>query len=99
MKTKAIILQRGKGKTTELINLSAKTGEYIVCHSHSVKHIADAAKSMGLQIPYPLSYHEFIEGRYYGKGVKGVLIDEIGSLLREISRVPVSAITLSPEDV
>lgn len=93
-----IILNRGCGKTTELIKKSANTGDYIVCRSISeASEIRDHAFVLGLKIPLPITYDEFINKRYRGKNISGFLIDNIEDLLQYISnRVPVKAITLNP---
>jgi adenylate kinase family enzyme len=82
---KAIIGKRGAGKTTRLIRMSAETGCYIVAQIDWVPSIAEQAKKMGFQIPYPLSYQEFLRGQYYLKGIKGFLIDDVAGLLRDMA--------------
>lgn len=93
-----IILARRKGKTTELIKRSAATNEYIVCQTMAeAQIICRNARSMNLSIPQPISYSEFIDGRYHGRGIKGFLVDNIEKLLDFISdSVPVSAFTMNP---
>lgn len=96
---KIIYKERKKGKTTELIKLSAEHHNYIVCHSISeVYRINDEARKMGLNIPFPITYDEFIKGKYYGKGVKGFLIDNAEMLLQYITKVPITAITINRND-
>lgn len=96
---KKIILPRGKGKTTELIKISAETGCYIVCRSPSeASRIQLTATQIGLRIPFPITYEEFITGQYFGKGIKGFLIDDLDKLINEISAVvPVYAVTMTDE--
>ena len=92
-----IILERGEGKTTELIKKSAEAGHYIVCFSiDEASRISAEARSMDLEIPLPITYREFIEGRYSSRNIKGFLIDNADLLIEFISQVPVTAITMTP---
>jgi len=82
------------GKTFNLIQESAKTGHYIVCHSREeCSRIFSEALKHELNIPFPISYHEFIERKYYGKHISGFLIDDIDRLLWMISSVPIKTVT------
>ena len=88
-------MQRGYGKTTQLIKNSAKTGDYIVCHGLDEAHrIHYEAKQMGLAIPLPITHREFIEKRYIGRNISGFLIDNIEMFIQSFSDVPVNAITI-----
>jgi hypothetical protein len=98
---KIIIKPTGQGKTTELIKISAEKHFHIVCHSKKeCERISNSAQSMKLDIPYPITFNEFLEANYYGKGIrKGFLIDNADMLLRSISRgVPIQAITLNQDN-
>ena len=91
-----IVKDRGAGKTTALIHQSAKTYFYIVTRNHETAHaIFQQASALGLKIPFPLTYGEFIEHRYYGAGVRGILIDDADELLQSMANVPIHAITLT----
>jgi hypothetical protein len=92
-----IILEKGKGKTTELIKRSSESGHYIVCFSiDEASRISAEARSMGLDIPLPISYGEFIYRKYSSRNIKGFLIDNADLLIEFISQVPVTAITMTP---
>lgn len=59
---------RRSGKTTKLIYWAAETGGYIVCHSQEeARRISRAAKELGLDIRFPISYGEL------GSGTKGMV--------------------------
>jgi len=91
-----LIIPRGKGKTTELIKKSAESGDYIVCDRlHEANRIQVKAQSMGLQIPLPITYNEFLKKGYYGKGISGFLIDNADMFLQSLSKVPINSITVS----
>jgi len=92
-----IILERGQGKTTSLIKRSSESGEYIVCSTlDEASRISAEARSMGLDIPFPISYGEFISGQYSSRNINGFLVDNADQLIKVISRVPITAITITP---
>lgn len=92
---KVIIGERATGKTTELIKEAADTGYYIVCNSpRDCYRIQDQAKQMGLNIPFPITHQEFVDQRFYGKGVKGVLIDDVERLLQTIGNLKIHACSI-----
>jgi hypothetical protein len=91
-----IILGRGEGKTDCLIRLSAENHNYIVCATmQEAGRIQQRANELGLDIVLPITYREFVERDYNGRGVKGFLIDNIEHLAQSMTVVPVNAITLS----
>ena len=92
-----IIKERNSGKTTELIERSAKYGHYIVCCDHrESNNIQNHALRMGLKIPLPITYEEFVQKRYHGKFIDGFYIDELEMFLKYLSDIPVYAITMNP---
>lgn len=89
---------KGEGKTTELIKLSATHQAYIVCCSiQEANRILKQARDMGLNIPMPITYDDFIEKKYYGKYIKGFLIDNAEHLLQQMTKVPITDITINKE--
>lgn len=88
--------KRGTGKSTWLLHESARTMQYIVCSHHAVAvSLQRAAQNLGLDIPFPLTYDEFVHQKFYGKGIKGFLIDNVEFLFQYISgSVPVTAVVL-----
>jgi hypothetical protein len=89
-----IVDVRNSGKTTRLIKMSAETGAYIVCDNPH--YVAFMAESLNYNIPFPLSYYEFVERKYYGKNMKGFLIDEIDHLVQYIARdIKILGLTMS----
>ncbi|HMR88488.1 MAG TPA: hypothetical protein PKD51_10055 [Saprospiraceae bacterium] len=92
-----IIMQRGHGKTTQLIKISAKSGDYIVCHKlDEANRIQNEAQQMGYKIPLPITYDEFVQKRYFDKNISGFLIDNLEMFLQHLSSVPVNAVTMCP---
>ena len=98
---KVIYGKRQSGKTTKLIKLSAKKWYYIVCSTkQECTRIALSARQLGLDIPFPITFHEFINGQFnYGGGIKGFLIDRADYLLQTLAReVPIEAISIDKGD-
>ena len=93
---KIIIGARQSGKTTELIKQSASEDLYIVCMNRCcVDHIMMIARHLNLQIPMPITFEDFLHKRYYGRGIKGFLIDDLDMLLYHMSMVPIKTVSMS----
>lgn len=92
--TDLIIRARQGGKTTELIRRSAQTGGYIVCtDQRRARQIAQHARDLGLNIPFPLTAGEWQRRDYHRPGVKGFLFDDLDMIIQGLSAVPVIAAT------
>lgn len=89
---------RGEGKTTTLIKISADSGAYIVCFSmKEADRVHMEAIKMGLKIPLPITYDEFISRHYSPKGVRSLLIDNVDMLLQYIAKgTPIEGYSLTP---
>jgi len=92
-------MPRNAGKTTQLINMSASTGDTIVCATQdTVRMICGYARLLGLDIPRPITYSEFINRKYRGMIIKGFLIDNADYFIQHFSIVKVRAITMDAND-
>lgn len=91
-----ILSERKTGRTQHLINLAAEAEEngevaYIVCATHDqAYHIAQRAKEQGLNIGFPITYHE----PFHGRNVDKILIDNADHFLQEMFQGKVYAISL-----
>jgi hypothetical protein len=94
---KIIALPRGKGKTTELIEMAHEGRGYIACYSQrEVQRVAQLAISLGKPIRCPITYTELLERKIYVSGAKELYIDNVEMLLEHIAgTVPVAAATLT----
>jgi hypothetical protein len=92
---------RQRGKTTDLIKLAAEEFLYIVCIDRTeVRRVADEAREMGLDIPFPLTWHEFASGLYHGHGIQGFVIDNLDLCIQQVTPAPIRAVSLTvPEPV
>ena len=93
---KCVIGKARSGKTLELIQISARGFLHIVCRDHKTAwSISQTAKQAELDIPFPLTFREFLSGSFCGRGIKGFVIDDADDLLRELARgVPVEAFSM-----
>jgi hypothetical protein len=95
-----VIKPKRGGKTDEAIRLSAEKWFLIVCDNDGVQRVSDRAIELGLEIPYPITYSEFIAHSFYGAGLKGFILDNIEMLLLYLAKgVPIGMISLTgPEN-
>lgn len=78
-----ILRPRGAGKTTDAIKICAENHAYmIVMNQKRATEVFHHAKKIGYDIPFPLTFEEFLEGHYHPAGVKKVFIDDLDLLLR-----------------
>ena len=96
--TKIIYGGRGSGKTTKLIELSAKRGGYIICiNKQAASRVFAQAAELGLKIPFPMTFIEFLNKEYYAPGIREVYIDNVEQFLQFVCRdVDLVAITFTP---
>ena len=93
---KIIFRPRQSGKTQELIKESSKEWSYIVCHSREeAKRISRIAMEMSLNIPFPITFDEFLGHKYHSKGIKSFLIDNVEWILEQLTDIPIRTITMS----
>ena len=95
-----VIGERCSGKTTRLIERSAKEGIYIlVANKGMARCVADQAKEMGLEIPYPITVGEYLRGnKFQGSSIRrdGLLIDDLDMVLDLLFRgIPIREVTLT----
>ena len=98
--TNYLIGERCSGKTTRLIERSAKEGSYIlVANKDMARFVADQAKEMDLEIPYPITVGEYLNSDGFpGSSVRrdGLLIDELDLVLNRLFRgIPIREVTLT----
>ena len=95
-----VIGERCSGKTTRLIERSAKEGIYILAPTKNMARcIADQAKEMGLDIPFPVTLDEYLRGnKFQGSSIRrdGLLIDDLDMVLHLLFRgIPICEVTLT----
>lgn len=94
-----INLGRGKGKTTFLVNYSAKTEKPIICcFEYQVEYIKKVAEKLNVKIPEPIIVNKnninevFREEKEFEPKY---LIDDIEGLLNKLLGVKIDCITTS----
>lgn len=98
---KVIHWPRAAGRTTKLIKESAEHQYHIICMNMTeCKRIEKEAERMGVEIPHPIAFHEFIDctGRMVGLRPKGLLIDNADFLLQQFARdIPIKTIVITDD--
>lgn len=91
-----IVGGRGSGRTTELIKEASKYNyALIVCHNeNAVRYTFQMARDMGANIPYPITFDDFIKRHYYGRSVQAFLFDNIDISLQSYTSVPIVKIAI-----
>ena len=87
-----IIKDRGKGKTSDLIRLSSRTGIPIVCSSPEM--VSAQAKGMRYDIPEPISFSSFVNDPSLTFQYKGVYIDDLDRFFKSNFGVVVACATI-----
>lgn len=95
-----ITKDRGAGKTTDLIYKASGRKGYIVCLDlREARRVVEVAESMDIEINFPLTFDEFIEGRFSGRGCKELFIDNLDMMLNRLARgAVVNTVTLTNEE-
>ena len=90
---------RQTGKTERLLRHAAEKWVYIVVPTpERARWLAQKARTMALDIPFPICYEEVRRGGF-GVGVRWVAFDDVDELLSLlVGGVPVTAITVLTEE-
>lgn len=92
-----IVKPRQGGKSWDVLTLAAEHFSYIVCvDQRSAKEMWARAKDRKLDIPHPITWEEFINGRY-GAGVS-VIIDDLDRCLQRLTPAEIKAVSLTGGD-
>ena len=57
--------------------------------------VAELAVKMGKRVPYPLTFSEFLNHKYYHPSIKALVVDNVDLLLSWLSDIPVVAISVT----
>lgn len=91
-----IISARQAGKTTEIIRQASKDWLCIVCPNRvQVGLVADMAARRGMDIPFPITWYDFISKNYYGKNINGFAIDNLDMCISQESSVPIKVVSMT----
>lgn len=103
---KVIARKRGEGKTESLLKESASSGDTLICSAlWEVRHLKRRARRLGLKIPTPLSYRQFMQWRENSAlypDIHNVLIDEVDRFCEWLSPAHINAVSITlstPEKV
>lgn len=94
---KWLLAERQSGKTTELIR-RCSDDEYslIVCPNQSMcKNTYAYAKELGLDIPMPITFDDFVNGKFDRRHVERFYFDELQMSLTAYAReVPIDTVVI-----
>lgn len=96
-----IYRRRQTGKTSELIERCSKDKYSLIVapNKHMCAAIFKQSKELGCSIPYPITFTEFIAGRFQGKQINNFYIDELEMCLNSISKgIHIDTIVISKND-
>lgn len=94
-KCEIICSQRQTGRTTKLIEKCARYRyALIVCPSRMrANNIFHYARKMGIHIPMPMTFGDFLKGRFAAEHIDAFLIDDLDSCLANYSwNVPIDTV-------
>lgn len=92
----AINLPRGVGKTSKLIERSAKTGKNIVvADTKRLWEVLNMSARFGLDIPAVYTIGDILSKKHYGMKSSGLMYDDIDAILMSISNIVTDAITFT----
>lgn len=99
-----IITQSGKGGTLRLIKRSLKTRETIVVTTEAEKiSIQRIAKALAIDIPEPVVFTDLVQRDFLNSEdgdpfEKGLLLDDVESMLRSLFRCNIKSISINERD-
>lgn len=84
------------GKTTDIIELALKGDSYIVCMDmREVRRVWEIILERKLSLPQPITWREFVENKYFARGIRSFVIDNLDMCIQSMSRVPIVAISVT----
>lgn len=95
-----IYKSRGKGKTTELIKMSAEKNLYIlVADRNRQREVFNLARDLNLNIPFPITVEDYFRDKLRGSFINTILIDDADYVLQQIfNTVVIDTITITDKE-
>lgn len=96
-----IYKSKGKGKTTELIKMSAEKNLYIlVADRNRQREVFNLSRDLNLNIPFPITVEEYFRsGKLRGSFISTILIDDADDVLQQIfNTVVIDTITITDKE-
>ncbi|GAS92672.1 hypothetical protein [Mycolicibacterium brisbanense] len=91
-----IVKPRQGGKSHDVLTLAAEHFSYIVCvDRRHADELWRRAKHRNLDIPQPITWEEFVNGRYHGPGVNSAIIDDLDRCIQRLTHVQIKAVSLT----
>ena len=92
-----IVADRQKGKTRHLITKCSQDGySLIICPTRAMCiHTFEEARKMGLKIPMPITFDDFVKGKFHSRGINKFYFDELQmSLAIMANGVPIDTVVI-----
>lgn len=91
-----VVGKRQSGRSTKLIREAAKYNyALIVCsNKREAGNTYRMAREMGYNIPYPITFNDFVKKNYYGRNVQVLLFDNLDKSIKEYTDVPIVKIVV-----
>lgn len=91
---------RNQGRTKRCVEVAAEKFAYIICRDKRAAYrCVKMAEDMGLDIPFPITFSEFLKGEFISRGIKGFIIDDLDEMVRRLAQgVPVELVTWEQND-
>lgn len=91
-----IVRPRQGGKTIEALRLAARHFACIVVATRQEgDELAATARQLQLNIPQPITWDQFMSGRYSGRGVNPFVVDNIDRCVQQGAIAEVVGVTLT----
>lgn len=92
----AIVKPHLSGKTDDVLRLALEDFSYIVCPTQrDARRLWQRALELGLDIPQPIPWREFLKGRYHTQGVSSFIIDDLDRCVQGMTSVEIKAASLT----
>lgn len=86
---------RRSGKSTIAIKQASEKDLYIVCPDRAqVDQTMRLARELKLPIRMPITWDDFVNERYYGKNIKGFVIDNLDICVQRMTNVNIELATM-----
>jgi hypothetical protein len=93
---KVIVGQRQTGKSEQILRLAVEHFAYIVCPTmQEVTDLWSRAKELNLDIPQPITWDAFVDHRYYSRGIKAFVIDNLDLCVQSMTTVDIKGVSLN----
>lgn len=93
---RTIFLPPRAGKTYALIDIASREGLYIVTLDiREARRIFELSRKLNKPIRFPLTFEDVKRGKFFGRGIDKLLIDNADEYLKFLCPLPIHTMTLT----